>query len=287
MSLLHATALPRRVRKYVRDCTDLSIEQIAVAIVEGRVELWANGEKQDAMSEETLVFPGDVVLLDGEALRDDKLRRSYVFNKPMSVTTTMSDPRGKQDLTRFLEPLAPGVFPLGRLDRETTGALLLSNDGDLTSAVLRPEHHLQKIYWLWLNESVSSADPRLSQWQAGMDILGRTARADDVSVLTVTEDMTELLVTLSQGINRQIRRMCRKSDFRLLHLHRRSIGPVSVSGMQLGQVRELDALEVEALWQSAGGRERIRTVQIAALKEKARLAREKGAPLLRLEAFFQ
>jgi pseudouridine synthase len=178
-----------------------------------------------------------------------------------------------------------GLFPVGRLDRDTTGALLFTTDGDLASAVLRPDHALEKEYWLWLNEPLTASDARLSLLLEGLPLLGAVARASRVSLLSTTEDMSELLVFLQEGKNRQIRRMCRAIDLRLLHLHRRAIGSIRVDDLPMGAHRALHAREVLALYAAVGGRDAIRARQCAALERTARKLRAEDRPDLRLEAW--
>lgn len=286
--------IPRRVRKALRDGTTLSVAEIDSALGDGRVELEVNGQRSRLLesadareSQEQLVYSEDLLFLDGQPVSTQKPKVVFVLNKPVSVTTTTRDPRGKRDLGPWLRELPRGVFPVGRLDRATTGALLLSDDGDLASAVLRPEHHLQKLYWLWVNDRVPPDDPRLCDWLSGMCIKKTVARADGVEVLRWSEDSTELLVTLSQGINRQIRRMSRKSDFRLLHLHRRAVGPVSVQGLSVGELRQLESSEVQSLWTAVGGRESVMRAQIDALKARARRCRTEARPDETLEQWLE
>lgn len=279
-----ALSLPRRIRKQLRDATDFSLEEISRMLGDGRIQVRVCGASPLVPDEDTLVFADDEILLDGTTLSiREKVPKAFVLFKPKGVVTTTRDPRNKPDLRPWLATIPPGCFPVGRLDRETTGALLLVNDGDLASAILRPEHELAKLYWLWLNEHITKDDPRLAQWTQGMPLLGGTARALEVEVLTTNEHMTELHVTLQEGKNRQLRRMCRFSDFRLLHLHRKSVGPIELSGMQPGELRAVSSGELEELWRAVGGRGRVYRAQIAALGHKARQAREQGQPLTRLE----
>jgi 23S rRNA pseudouridine2605 synthase len=201
------------------------------------------------------------------------------------VTSTASDPSGKVDLSGFLAQMPEGVFQVGRLDRLTTGLLLFTSDGDLASAITRPEHTTDKVYWLWLNEAIGDDDPRLSTLVDGVFVCGRRMRAHRVELSSGTPDYAELLVTLREGRNRQIRRMCRALDLRLLHLHRRSVGPVDLQGLPVGAWRTLASSEVDGLWASTGGRERSVARKIAALGRAAAAARDAGEPMARLEAW--
>lgn len=275
--------LPRRLDKYVREGTDVPRAEITRALANGRVSCEALGAPGTVFQGDELVFEGDEVTLDGVVVRRREGSETFLLNKPKSVTTTTRDPRGKQDLSAWLRQMPAGVFPVGRLDRDTTGALLFTNDGDLATAVLRPEHSTEKIYWLWLNESLSADDPRLHAWTEGIPLLGTVGRAVRTKVLASTPDMTELLVTLSEGKNRQIRRMARACDFRLLHLHRRSIGPIALGELALGEFRRLSEAETFELWASVGGRAQVHERQRRALVRKAKEARAGGKPHLRLE----
>lgn len=275
--------LPRRARKYIRDHSHLSIEKIVQLIAAGKVRWRTPGQDWAPASEETLIFESDEVEVSGQQLVAHKSLGAYLLNKPKGVTCTTSDPRGKQDLRRWLSDMPPGYFPVGRLDRDTTGALLFCNDGDLSTAVLRPEHKLSKLYWLWLGEQVTAGDPRIARWLSGMACKEGTARAEKVSVLHSTPDMSELLVTLREGKNRQIRRMCRASDFRLLHLHRKQVGSVSVQRMEVGELRPLSPGQLSELWRQAGGVEAVFNAQLLALVHKAGRAAEAGEPLPRLQ----
>ncbi len=232
---------------------------------------------------EAIVFESDDIFFRGSRLTHNSDHATYVLNKPKNVTTTTKDPRGKRDVSEWLSRMTPGTFPVGRLDRETTGALLFTSDGDLATALLRPEHHADKVYWLWLNEELTSDDPRLASFLGGVPMLGTVGRASRVEILTCSSSSTQLLVTLREGKNRQIRRMCHALDLRLLHLHRKSIGSLDVSDLPVGTYRRLDADEVERLWGAIGGRRLVREKQYDALVRLAREQRTMGSPLEQLE----
>jgi 23S rRNA pseudouridine2605 synthase len=230
-----------------------------------------------------LVYEDDVVELDGAPITPREAPVTLMLNKPPAVTSTLRDPLRQQDLTAFIAQMPAGVFPVGRLDRDTTGLLFCTNDGDLANAILHPDHHTEKVYWLWLNEVVPDNDPRLEQMQTGIPIRDYLARVSKLEVLHRSEHFTELLVTLREGKNRQIRRMCRALDFYLHHLHRRSVGPVSVGSLELGSFRELGADEVEALWEATGGRARCLERKLGALESRCQKQRANGTRALRLE----
>ena len=231
-----------------------------------------------------LVHEGDLVELDGMRLLERARHGTAKLNKPAAVTSTARDPLGQADLTPWLAHMPPGMFPVGRLDRETTGLLLFTTDGELADALLQPQRHVDKKYWLWLNEELSPHDPRLlamTQPSPAFDC------AKQVELLRHTPDHSEVELTLDQGKHHQIRRLCRALGLRLLHLHRRSIGPISLGDLALGEARPLGDAEITALWAAVGGRERIRAAQIAALMRHAAQARERGQPDARLDAWLE
>lgn len=241
------------------------------------------GDETQLVALESLVFAEDRVLFDGVLLGKGAPPAHAILNKPKHVTSTASDPDGKSDLSPYLRAMPAGCFAVGRLDRETTGLLLFTNDGDLASAVLRPDHETTKSYWLWLDEVLTENDPRLDRLREGVIHNGQRLVARSVRILCRSDYATELELTLTHGKKRQIRHMCRALDLRLVHLHRRCIGPVSDNGLALGSWRLLATQEVEELWQAIGGRRKLRERKVSALRAVAEQARQAGAPLGRLE----
>ncbi len=273
--------IPRRLDKFLRDATDDSTLQGRDAIRAGRV--YVNGVV--CRDDTKLVFEEDVVTRDGDPLAPRTSQTHLMLNKPLGVTSSVRDPDGRADLGQFLAKMPRGVFPIGRLDRMTSGLLLFSTDGDLANAVLHPDHHTQKLYWLWLNEHVADDDPRLAVLTRGLDIRGRSVRVDSVQIMHRSEDFTELHVRLSEGKNRQIRRMTRALNFYLHALHRKAVGPLELGALGVGEFRPLSPNEVQALWQATGGRDHVYARKCAALRRWAQLRRQAGQPELRLEAW--
>jgi len=234
---------------------------------------------------EALVFDDDQLLFDGARIAGMPARSYVLLNKPKGVTSTTHDPDGKTDLAPYLRQMPAGCFPVGRLDRETSGLLLCTNDGNLAHAVLRPDHEATKTYWLWLDEVVDASDARLGQLVQGVPHNGQLLTAKAARILASHEYATELELTLTEGKKRQIRHMCRALSLQLVHLHRSRIGPLSDSGLALGSFRSLTSEEVEGLWSATGGRAQLRRRRVAALARQARAARAAGTPLARLEAW--
>lgn len=279
---------PCRLRKRVAEGLGLSLQRVDECWRAGRL-LVVTPERAEPqlLALETLVFDDDQVLLDGEAIARCVARVYALLNKPKHVTSSARDPSGKGDLSPYLRAMPPGCFPVGRLDRDTTGLLLFTNDGDLASAVLRPDHETTKTYWLWLDETVPDDDPRLARLVEGLSLEGRLLAAKCARVLARSEHATELELTLTQGRKRQVRRMCRALGLPLVHLHRRRIGPLTDAGLALGAWRLLEPVESDALWQAVGTRAKIRQRQVAALARQTHDARQAGRPHARLEQWLE
>jgi 23S rRNA pseudouridine2605 synthase len=276
--------LPRRLRKRVAESLELPLQVVDDYWQAGRLRVMTQeSHEAQILPLEALIFEEDRLLLDGSPV-DALPPRSYaLLNKPKHVTSTAHDPDGKADLSPYLREMPRGCFPVGRLDRETSGLLLFTSDGDLANAVLRPDHQTTKTYWLWLDDVLEPDDPRLSRLVEGVPHNGQLLSARQARISFRSEYATELELTLTQGKKRQIRHMCRVLDLHLEHLHRSRIGPLSDAGLALGSWRLLSPDEVAALWLAVGGQADLRQRKVAALLRLASEARARGAPLSRLE----
>lgn len=250
------------------------------AISDGRVSHRRDSLKL-AVDPDQLVFEEDLVRLDNVLVQATSAPHFYaLLNKPRQTLCAPTDPRGGRDLSEWLKEMPAGSFAVGRLDRETTGALLFTTDGDLANGLLRPERHVDKVYWLWLDE------PNLTEGQLAHLTDAEQQEYDAAKfarVLHKTPDYTELELTLDQGKHRQIRRMCRALGLRLIHLHRKSIGSVRTDVLKVGDVRSLEQGEVRSLWDLVGGKERLLRAKVDQLVTLARRKRAEDQPHLRLE----
>ncbi len=190
----------------------------------------------------------DVIAVDGVPVRLPT-HCTLMLHKPAGVITTRSDPRAR-DTVMALLPAIPGLHPIGRLDKDTTGLLLFTNDGDLTYVLTHPKHHVNKIYRAWV-EGVAGQEA-LGQLRAGVLLEdGLTSPAEVKRVLT-REGRTLLDITIHEGRKRQVRRMLQAVDHPVISLSRTRLGPLTLGDLAEGQWRELTADEVRALYQAAG-----------------------------------
>ncbi|MHB1382062.1 MAG: pseudouridine synthase [Thermoleophilia bacterium] len=191
----------------------------------------------------TRVEPGDAVALDGRAVAPEKLR--YVLlNKPAGVVTSASDPQGRPTVTGLVG--GPGrVFPVGRLDLDTTGLLLLTNDGELAHRLMHPSFEIDKVYIAEVKGRL--ADEDAARLAAGIRLEeGMTAPAG-VGVISAGAGGSVVELVIHEGRKRQIRRMLEAVGHRVQRLHRRQYATLDDTGLSPGESRELDEAEVGAL----------------------------------------
>jgi 23S rRNA pseudouridine2605 synthase len=194
----------------------------------------------------------DRITVDGipVSLRADVVY--YLLNKPARVVTTARDPEGRRTVLDLV-PVEPRVFPVGRLDYETEGLLVLTNDGELAQLLSHPSHAVEKVYLAEVEGVPSRAV--LRRLREGVDLDdGRTAPAR-ARVVQSHGDSAALELVIHEGRNRQVRRMCERVGHPVRRLVRTRIGPVSDRRLAPGEWRPLRRREVRALFEAAGGGE--------------------------------
>jgi 23S rRNA pseudouridine2605 synthase len=208
-------------------------------ILAGRVAV--NGETATLGA---TVTPEDEVTLDGTPVHLPDPRVYLALNKPPGVLTTMRDDRGRRTVADLM-PDVPGLVPAGRLDRDTTGLLVLTNDGDLAHRITHPSSGMEKQYRLTLKNPVP--DRAFAALSAGPTLEDGKMHPPDLSTLVSTHHTTTLDLTIHEGRNRIIRRACAAVGLRLVSLHRIRVGPVTLGDLPEGRYRRLTPEELEAL----------------------------------------
>ncbi len=180
-----------------------------------------------------------------------------LLNKPNGVISTCDDPEGRRTVLDLLPPElreCEGIHPVGRLDIDSSGALLLTNDGELTFRLTHPSHSVSKTYAVWVQGQPSTI--QLHAWRDGIDLDGRMTLPAQVKVVRQKDDRTLLEVVLTEGRNRQIRRVAAQLDCPVLHLHRTKIGNISLDtdrSLEIGCYRHLQLVEVSSLQSGQSG----------------------------------
>ncbi|MFM8593225.1 MAG: pseudouridine synthase [Chloroflexota bacterium] len=212
-------------------------------IVEGRVRV--NGRVVTELG--TKLDPNKArFTVDGRAVRGQTLRY-ILLNKPAGFITTASDERGREtvlDLVRVPER----VFPVGRLDRDTEGLLLLTNDGELANRITHPRHEIAKEYRI--ATPIRPTDAAMQMVRNGIVLDGKKVKPDVFRILRERRDVILLTITLHEGINRVVRRLMQAADIPVLHLQRTRIGPISLGSVDVGTWRDLTSGELSGLRQA-------------------------------------
>jgi 23S rRNA pseudouridine2605 synthase len=191
----------------------------------------------------------DEVRVDGRPVGVDPGLRHLALHKPRGVTTTMRDPHAERDLRRFL-PAGPRVFPVGRLDRETEGLLLLTNDGDLAHRLAHPRHGVEKEYLAEVEGTPTAR--QLGHLRRGVHLEDGVARALDARPAGRSGPRGAVRLVLAEGRKREVRRMLEAVGLPVRRLVRTRVGPIRLGRLPPGEVRELTPSEIRALYQAAG-----------------------------------
>lgn len=246
-----------RLNKALADAGVCSRRRADELIFEGRVRI--NGTVAESPGER--VMPGDAVSLDGRPvkMKTESVRSCWLMlNKPVRIVSTASDPEGRQTVLDLVpEPWCRRrLFPVGRLDFFSEGLLLLTDDGELAHRLTHPRWHLSKVYHVLVRpeRGEASVNEALALMRRGMTLAeGDRLAPVEVRVLPSSPGRGILLeMVLHQGLNRQIRRMCRDVDFTVLRLKRVKEGPLELGGLLPGRVRPLSQAEVSALRRAVG-----------------------------------
>lgn len=186
----------------------------------------------------------DRVLYKGKPVILKKRMLYYLVNKPQGIVTTMSDEFGRATI-RSLLPEGERVYPVGRLDKDSEGLLLCTNDGDLANKLMHPAYHLKKTYLVNVRGLVEGS--ALDKIRAMRDLEGERIAPVEVTLVSRNENVSVLRFVLSEGKNRQIRRMCDACGLSVMQLKRVAIGPLSINGLETGACRRLTEQELKAL----------------------------------------
>jgi pseudouridine synthase len=191
----------------------------------------------------------DEVRVDGSKVNVDPELRTFALHKPRGVTTTMRDPHAERDLTGFL-PKGVHVFPVGRLDRDTEGLLLLTNDGSLAHRLTHPRYAIEKEYLAEVGGPPSQR--QLARLRRGVELDDGTARAVDARSAGGGGGRGGVRLVMIEGRKREVRRMLDAVELPVRRLVRVRVGPIRLGKLGPGEVRELGPDDVRALYRAAG-----------------------------------
>ena len=208
----------------------------------GRVEV--NGEVVTELGRR--VLPADLVSVDGVAIQLDTSRRYLMLNKPVGIVSSLQDDRGRPDLQRFVSRFDERLFNVGRLDAQTSGLLILTNDGELAHVLAHPSFGVMKTYIAKVEGRVSPQT--VAQLTGGIDLEDGLIAADKARIVGqagARETIVE--ITLHSGRNRIVRRMLEEVGHPVIDLVRRQFGPLHLGSLAAGDIRDLSKAELGAL----------------------------------------
>ena len=190
---------------------------------------------------------GDKALPNGEKITIEKRKRLYyiMLHKPRGYVTTTSDELGRKCVTELLEDIPERLYPIGRLDKDSEGLLLFTNDGKFANDIMHPSRHISKTYRVTVRPDIT--EDQLIQLASGVEIDGRKTQECSVVVVNKEPGRVVLQMTIFEGRNRQIRKMCEAVGLEVARLKRSSIGPVKLGMLKPGAYRELKPDELRAL----------------------------------------
>ena len=232
--------MEERVQKLLSAAGVCSRRTAETYIAAGRVSI--NGET--AQLGQRADPERDDIRLDGHPLGEKAAPVYLLLNKPRGYVTTLSDEKGRKTVADLVADCGVRVYPVGRLDLDSEGLLLLTNDGDWAQHLLHPSHEVEKTYHVSVFGPVAGAAARLA---AMTDLEGEPIRPARVEVLRQTARTAVLAVTIHEGKNRQIRRMCARCGLTVKRLRRVQEGPLKLGNLPSGKWRDLSENEVEAL----------------------------------------
>lgn len=236
-----------RIQKMIADSGYCSRRKAEELISKGRVKLDGHPVKLG----DKCGFK-DLITIDGERLYMPR-KKNFVYimlNKPRGYVTTVSDELDRRCVMDLLEDVEERVYPVGRLDRNSEGLLLFTNDGEFANSIMHPSRHITKTYRVTVRPDIT--DEQLVKLSEGVDIDGKMTLPATVIVKKKQQGRVVLLMTIKEGRNRQIRRMCEAVGLEVARLRRISAGPVKLGMLKPGAWRELTAEELRALRTAIG-----------------------------------
>ena len=227
-----------RLQKIISESGLISRRKADLLIIQGKVTL--NG-RQAIAGEKADPFV-DNILVEGKDLPKKLTHKVFLLNKPLGVITTCQDDHGRKNILSLIPSnLRQGMHPVGRLDSDSRGAILLTNNGDLTLRLTHPKYSHTKTYLVWITGKPSQI--LLNNWRKGIPLDGKMTRPASIETIKVLNQKTLIKIILREGRNRQIRRIANLIGHPVQDLKRIAISNIKLNGLQEGKWRELKRSE--------------------------------------------
>ncbi len=236
-----------RIQKLLADAGFCSRRKAEALIAQGRVR--RNGRVVTLGEKASLK---DHITVDGERITAPRKKnyRYIMLNKPRGYVTTVSDELDRRCVMELLDNIEERVYPVGRLDRNSEGLLLFTNDGRFANDIMHPSRHISKTYRVTVRPSVT--EQQLTEMSSGIVLDGKKTLPANIIVLNNEPGRVVLQITIKEGRNRQIRRMCEAVGLEVARLRRTSVGPIKLGMLKPGTWRDLTPEELRAIRNAIG-----------------------------------
>ena len=235
-----------RLNKYIASAGVCSRRKADELIANGNVKVNGASVREHGVQ----VEPGDVVAVNGKVIEEPADKIYVAVNKPLGYITSMDDDKGRATVAELVDDIPERLFPVGRLDYNTTGLLIMTNDGNFANAITHPSRRISKAYRVSVRPKVT--DEQITVLTSSMMIDGRETYPAEVRVVSNEPDKSVLEVILHEGRNRQIRRLCEAAGLETVRLKRIAIGQLTLGHLRPGEYRELTKDEVSLLKRQSG-----------------------------------
>lgn len=228
------------LQKYFSMCSVMSRRKSEEFISQGRVKI----NEKIAKLGDRVNFRKDKVTLDGKEIVLSPEEKYYIMlNKPRGFVTTMNDEHGRKCVADLVKDIPARIYPVGRLDKDSEGLLIMTNDGDFANTVIHPSKNIRKTYLTTVRPNVT--DDQLTKLCVGIEIDGFKTQPAIINVLYQTDDKACLEISIKEGRNRQIRKMCEQVGLKVIRLKRISIGTLKLGTLKSGKWRNLSESEIK------------------------------------------
>lgn len=231
--------MSERLQKYMARCGVASRRKSEEFILAGRVSVNGKIEKELGVKVEE---DFDIVKVDGIIIKPEEVKRYIMLNKPLNVLSTAKDERGRKTVIDCINA-SERIYPIGRLDFDTSGLILLTNDGDIYNKLIHPRKEVKKVYIAEILGKPTKEEIEI--FCSGIDIGGYVTSNAEFKILHFENNRCEVEITIHEGKNRQVRKMCDAINHPVLKLKRVSIGKIKLQNLNMGEWRELTQKEIE------------------------------------------
>lgn len=230
-----------RINKYLADCGVASRRKCDELIAQGKVKV--NGKVVRELGLD--IKHTDIVLFENRAVRPSVKRVYYKLHKPKGYVTTASDEKGRKTVVELMRKVQERIYPIGRLDYDTEGLLILTNDGDITNILTHPKNNVKKTYIASVEGDITPAD--IKQITKGVDIGGYITQPCSAQILDKDEKFTRVEIIIAEGKNHQVKKMFEAVGKTVAFLKRISIGEIKLGGLSRGEYKTLTTKEIAYL----------------------------------------